>query len=99
MREAGRLMTTSADVAVSTVPAQPPGRLTGTIGRLEDSENLAVRAGSVRARLVATIMADRRGAFRNAEGRASGAEAFTGAAVGLVEEALAAVAADGGSRL
>ncbi len=75
--------------------AQRPRRLTVTRKRLVDMPTLVGRAGSAQVLSVATIMVDRKEAFRNAGVLASAAEAFT-----VVEgEAFMAVAgaADRGS--
>ena len=61
---------------VSTVSARGPVLSTETTGRLEDSRHLADRGAPAQAPSAASGMADRQGAFRRAEGPASGAEDF-----------------------
>src|SRR5208282_5894473 len=57
-----------------TIPERGPGLSTETGRRLADTQHLTARAASTRAHTVAMAMADRPGAFRHADRRASAGE-------------------------
>ena len=71
-------------VLFTTARAEPPGPSTEIPGLPEDTRNPAVRAASARVPSAATIMADRKGAFRRAEAPVLvAAEGLTGAVTGI----------------
>jgi hypothetical protein len=81
-----------AALLFTTAQAEPPSPSTEIPGLLEDMLNPAVRAASAPVPSAATIMADRKGAFRHAE---APAWVETEGPMGAVEEGFTAVEAEG----
>jgi hypothetical protein len=75
----------------STIPAQSQCLSTGTIGRLEDTLNPAVRAAPTPARSLHTTMAETPGAFHQAVEVATAVEADSTAVVEADSTAAAVV--------
>jgi hypothetical protein len=92
----------AAAVLFTTARAEPSSPSTEIPGQLEDMLNPAVRAASAPVPSVATIMADRKGAFRRAEAPVLvAAKGLTGAAAGFTAaeaEGLMGVVAGIGNR-